>query len=64
MIRFEFEAHNVNQISWVRGKVNLADVITKQRSPPVDALNLSLFSSKISICLEEQMNRLSQQSRG
>ena len=51
-IRYEFQVGNVRQISWIPGKLNLADVLTKKDSPLTDALQLTLFTGKLQIDLE------------
>lgn len=51
-IRYEFQVGNVRQISWIPGKLNLADVLTKKDSPLTDALQLTLFTGRLHIDLE------------
>ena len=64
VIGYEFETHNIDQISWIPGKVNLADAVTKQDRCLFQALQLSMFTSKICISLENPHTRFSKQSTG
>ena len=52
-IRFEFQVGNLDQITWIPGKTNLADALTKRDSPLTDALQLTLFSGLLNISYEE-----------
>ena len=51
-IRYEFQVGNVRQISWIPGKINLADVLTKKDSPLTDALQLTLFNGRLNLDFE------------
>ncbi len=46
-IRYEFQTGSVNEISWIPGKMNLADVLTKTDSPLSEALKLTMFNGKL-----------------
>lgn len=48
-IRFEFQTGMVQNISWIPGKINLADVLTKKDSALNDTLHLCLESGKLPI---------------
>ena len=64
VIRYEFETHKVNKISWIPGKVNLADPLTKPNSPLTFPLQLTMFSGALSISFEEQHSRNSERFTG
>eukprot|EP00171_Calliarthron_tuberculosum_P022021 IDg22021t1 len=64
VIRYEFETHNVNKMTWIPGKCNLSDPLTKPNSPLVKSLQLMLFEGEISIQLDEAKTRDSQMSTG
>ena len=51
-IRFEFQVHNINYITWIPGSINLADPLTKTDSPLTDALVLTLFTGRLAIDFE------------
>lgn len=48
-IRYEFQTHAVEKISWIPGKTNLADPLTKKDSSLTDTLQLTLFSGRLCI---------------
>jgi len=52
-IRFEFQTGNVERISWIPGKLNLADPLTKKDSPLTDMLQLSLFTGRLCLDLQD-----------
>ena len=52
-IRFECLTGNINRISWIPGKINLADPLTKKDSALTDTLQLCLHTGKINVCLNE-----------
>ena len=64
VIRYEFETHNVDQIRWIPGKVNLSDALTKPNSSLTEALQLSLFTSTMTITVLESQCRHSRQFTG
>ncbi|PXF49341.1 hypothetical protein BWQ96_00915 [Gracilariopsis chorda] len=47
VIRYEFETHNVSQIIWIPGKLNLADLLKKSDSPLRTSLEILLYSGTI-----------------
>lgn len=54
MVRYDFEAHNVNRMIWISGKINSADPLTRRASPMNQAVNLCFttdYSVKILIKL-------------
>lgn len=51
-IRFKFQVGNVENISLIPGKVNLADALTKKDSPLTDALQLTLYNCWLSMDFE------------
>ena len=52
-IRFEFQTGAVDEMSWIPGRINLADPMTKKDSCPTDALQFTLFSGRLCIDFEE-----------
>ena len=48
-IRYEFQVGSVDLITWVPGKLNLADVLTKPDSPLTDVLQLTLYTGRIQL---------------
>lgn len=52
-IRFEFQTGAVDKISWIPGNLNLADPLTKKDSQLTDLLQLSLFSGKLAVDIED-----------
>lgn len=46
-IRFDFQTGSVQNISWIPGKINLADVLTKKNSALCDMLQLLLETGKL-----------------
>lgn len=38
LIRYEFQVGSVHKVTWIPGKLNLADVLTKPDSPPTEVL--------------------------
>ena len=53
-IRFEFQVGSVDKITWIPGKLNLADVLTKPDSPLTEALQLTLFPGKLQLDFDGQ----------
>lgn len=53
-IRHEFQVGNVDEISWIPGKLNLADVLTKPDSPLTDMLQLTLFTGRLQVDYSEE----------
>lgn len=53
-IRFEFQTGSVENISWITGKINLADVLTKQDSALTDTLCLCLATCRIPIDYDKE----------
>lgn len=51
-IRFEFRTGTVEKISWIPGKVNLADPLTKKDSVLTEPLQLTLFTGRLSLYLD------------
>lgn len=52
-IRFEFQVGCVDKITWIPGKINLADVLTKTDSPLLEALQLTLFNGRLNIDFQQ-----------
>lgn len=50
-IRFEFQVGSINQITWVPGKLNLADSFTKPNSQLTETLQLTLYSGRLQLDL-------------
>ena len=46
-IRFEFQVGNVNKISWIPGKINLADPLTNKDSQLTDALLVFMYEHQV-----------------
>ena len=61
VIRYEFETQKVNRMSWIPGKVNLADPVTKPNSPLVEALQLSFFTGELSTSFQDALTGCSNQ---
>ena len=53
-IRFEFQTGAVQSVSWIPGKINMADVLTKKDSALTDMLTLCLYTGKIPIDFENK----------
>jgi len=64
VIRYEFETKHVSYMTWIPGRINPADVLTKKDSPMVDPLQLMLFSGKLPIDFSAGKTRDSTQSTG
>lgn len=64
VIRFEFETKKVTWTSWVPGKLNLADPLTKKDSSMVQPLQLLMYTGTIPKDLSQQKTRVSTQSTG
>lgn len=64
VIRFEFETKNVNYMTWISGKLNLADPLTKKDSPIGKSLQLLMFSGEIPFDTNSTKTRDSSQSTG
>ena len=60
-IRFEFQTGAVDQISWIPGRINLADPLTKKDSSITGALQLTLFTGRLCMDFEEQAETKSSQ---
>lgn len=54
-IRYEFQTGCIDAITWIPGKLNLADVLTKSDSPLTDALQLTLYTGRIQIDFGHQL---------
>ena len=48
-IRFEFQTGNIQNITWIPGKTNIADVLNNTDSFLTEALNLTIGTGKLSI---------------
>lgn len=48
-ISYEFETHKVNQIYWIPGVQNLADILTKRDSPLSQPFQLLTYSGLVPI---------------
>ena len=48
-IRYEFQVGIFDEISWIPGKLNLADVLTKPNSPLTDVLQLTLYNGRLQV---------------
>ena len=53
-IIFEFQVGGVDKITWIPGKINLADVLTKTNSPLTDSLQLTLFTGRLKIDFQKE----------
>ena len=51
----------MDEISWIPGRINLADALTKKDSSIIDALQLPLFSGRLCMDFEEQAETKSSQ---
>lgn len=51
-IRYEFQVRNIEEITWIPGKLNLADVLTKKDSAISEALQLTLFKGRLTLPFE------------
>ena len=54
-IRFEFQVGSINKITWLPGKLNLADALTKRDSPLTEVLQLTLYTGRIQVDLDGNM---------
>lgn len=52
-IRFEFQTRTLDKISWIPGRVNLADPLKNKNCSITDLLQLILFTGRLSIYLKE-----------
>ena len=64
VIRYEFETHKVNFMSWIPGKLNMSDPLTKKDSPMNKSLQLMMFSGELPVSYEDAKTRKSEQSTG
>ena len=64
VIKYEFESKNVSYMTWITGKLNPADVVTKKDSPMVKLLQLILFDGLVPIDFTGSLTRDSEQSTG
>eukprot|EP00178_Gracilaria_changii_P001336 TRINITY_DN1187_c0_g1_i1.p1 TRINITY_DN1187_c0_g1~~TRINITY_DN1187_c0_g1_i1.p1 ORF type:complete len:639 (-),score=88.06 TRINITY_DN1187_c0_g1_i1:5196-7112(-) len=64
VIRYEFETYQVSRMSWIPGKLNFADPLTKLDSPLCSALELLLFKGEIPIDTSSCQHRSSNRSTG
>lgn len=64
LIRYEFETRKVSRMIRVPGKMNSSDPLTKQDSPLVSSLQLTLFSGELPFNFEDFLARRSDQSTG
>lgn len=62
LVRYEFETRKASCMLWVPGKVNLSDFLTTRDRPPVNALQLDMFSDKLPFYFETLLARWSDQS--
>lgn len=51
-IRFELQVGSVSDITWIPGKINLVDPLTKPDSPITDSLQLPLFNVRLNLDYE------------
>lgn len=51
-IRFKFQVGSLDKITWLPGKLNLADALTKQDSPLTEALRLTLYTGRLQLEFE------------
>lgn len=56
LIRFEFESRNVAEFTWIPGRLNLADVVTKAGRPVIDASQLTLADERIAAVIQPVSN--------
>lgn len=54
-IRYEFQVGNVDEITWIPGKLNLADVLTKKDSMLSEALQLTLYTGRLTLPFEDTL---------
>lgn len=64
VIRYEFETKNVNWMTWLPGKITLADPLSKKDSLMVKPLQLLMYTGEIPIDLSAQKIRDCSQSMG
>lgn len=62
-IRFEFQVGNIDNISWIPGKINLVHALTKKDSPLTDSVQLSLFSGRLNTAFENTAETKSMQKK-
>lgn len=55
---------NVNKMTWILSKINVADPLTKKDSPLINSLQLMLFTGEISVNIEECKTLQAVQSTG
>lgn len=51
-IRFELQVASIDKITWLPGKLNIADALTKQDSPLTEALRITLYTGKLQLDFE------------
>lgn len=56
-IRYDFETHWVNRMTWIPGSCNLTDPLTKLNSPLEDALQILICDGELPISFEKVFNR-------
>ena len=54
-IRFEFQVGSINKITLLPGKLNLEDALTKRDSPLTEVLQLTLYTGRIQVDLDGNM---------
>lgn len=64
VIRYEFETHKVNRVTWIPGKVNITDPLTKNNSPLTDPLQFAMLNGEIPISFNGAEDRRAIQSTG
>jgi len=64
VIRFEFETKNVTNMTWIPGKLNLADPMTKKDSPISNNLQLLMYTGELPFDTSSTKTRDSSQSTG
>lgn len=64
LIKYEYETHKVNQVTWIPGKLNLTDPLTKTNSPLTEPLQLTVFSGELSSSFDDAEDRSATLSTG
>ena len=64
VIRYEYKTKNVSYMTWIPGKLKLADVLTKKDSPINYPLQLMLFTGTVLIDFSTSKTRNATKSTG
>lgn len=52
-IQFEYQTGRIKKISWIPGKISLANIYTKMESGLIEALLLTIYEGKLHIDFED-----------